>query len=69
MLALSNLRKNHNYSLTNDGVTTNFVVLEMLTLENYQVKNLDTLDIFELYELTQFGLSKDYNLEELPFTF
>ena len=67
MLALSNLRKNHNYSLTNDGLTSNFVVLDVLSFDNYLVKNLDTLDIFELRDLVQFGISKDYNLEELSY--
>ena len=65
MLALSNLRKNHNYTLTNHGLTSNFVVLDVLSSDNYLVKNLDTLDIFELNDLVQFGISKDYNLEEL----
>ena len=67
MLALSNLRKNHNYTLTNDGITTTFVVTEVLGTENYKAKNLETLDIFETRELTQYGISKDYNLEELSF--
>lgn len=67
MLALSNLRKNHNYTLTNDGLTTRFVVLEVLSTANYLAKNLDTLDVFETKELTQFGTSKDYDLDELSF--
>lgn len=67
MLALSNLRKNHNYTLTNDGITTTFLVIEVLSMENYRVKNLETLDIFETRELTQYGISKDYNLDELSF--
>ena len=68
MLALSNLRKNHNYTLTNDGLTSNFVVIDVLSSENYLAKNLDTLDIFELKDLVQFGISKDYNLEEFSST-
>jgi hypothetical protein len=67
MLSIENLRKHHQYRLTNYGERTSFVVLEHLSKNNYKVKSLDTLDIFELKNLIAYGLSPDYQLHEIEF--
>lgn len=65
MLSTGNLRKNHKYVFENYGEKTYFVVLDFLPNYNYQIELLDSLEIIEFKQLTQFGLSTNYQLHEL----
>ena len=64
MLAESNLRKNHKYRLVNYGEETIFEVRDVLSLENYKIKNILSLEVLEFQDLVRYGKSKDYLLEE-----
>jgi len=64
MLSIDNLRKGYVYQITNHGEKHEFEVLEF-TEDDYLVKNITTLEKFNLKELTQYGLGKDYELIDL----
>jgi len=64
-LALDNLRVGRVYHLTNYGEKRELEVLARLGKENFKVKDLDTLEIYELDELLRWGIGKDYDLDEL----
>lgn len=64
-LALDNIRVGRVYRLVNFGETRLLQVLERLGFENYKVKDLDTLELYELEELLRWGRGKDYDLEEI----
>jgi hypothetical protein len=65
MLSTGNLRKNHKYVFENYGEKTSFVVLDFLPDNNYQIELIDSLEIIEFKQLTQFGISTNYQLHEL----
>ncbi len=64
-LALDNLRVGRNYTLVNYGEERKFTVLARLSSGNFKVKDLATLEIYELEELLRWGIGPDYDLEEL----
>lgn len=63
-LAINNLRIGQKYKLTNDGETHCFLVMEYLNQMNFKVKDLYTLEEYELIELIKYGKQKDYDLTE-----
>jgi hypothetical protein len=63
-IALDNLRVGRVYRLINMGEVRRLEVLSRISGENFRVKDLDTLEIYTLYELLQWGRGKDYDLEE-----
>ena len=60
-----NLRVGKSYQIVNFGEKSRFSVLRKLSEENFAVKNLLTLETFELYDLVRFGKGSDYELREL----
>ncbi|MBD8487256.1 hypothetical protein IFO69_00710 [Echinicola sp. CAU 1574] len=64
-IALDNLRVGRLYYLVNYGEKRQLEVLAKLGRDNFQVKDLDTLEIYEMEELLQWGIGKDYDLDEL----
>lgn len=65
MLATNNLRKNHLYRLINDGYEVVFEVIEVISDDNYLIKETTTLEKMEFQELIRFGIASDYLLESL----
>jgi hypothetical protein len=65
MLSIGNLRKHHKYQLTNYGEKTEFMVLEVISDDNYLIQSLDSLDKNELKNLITYGLSSNYQLYEI----
>lgn len=65
MLATNNLRKNHLYRLVNDGYEVVFEVIEVISDDNYLIKETHTLEKMEFQELIRFGTTSDYLLESL----
>ena len=59
------LRVGHRYELTNLGDTVKFIILERLEEFRFLIKNLDTLEVFELDDLVKYGIGKDYSLSEI----
>ena len=65
MLAISNLRKNHSYRIVNFDEELKFTVLDVISDNNYLIKTIDSLEIMELQDILRYGVSADYELDEL----
>ena len=64
-ISLDTLRVGKKYYLINDGERHEFIVLETLGETNFKIKDLLTLEVYELKELFDYGKGKDFELEEL----
>lgn len=64
-LALDNLRVGRIYILKNYGEIRQIEVLDRLSRDNFKIKDLATLEIYELEELLRWGIGSDYDLDEL----
>ncbi|HTH55271.1 MAG TPA: hypothetical protein VL728_04450 [Cyclobacteriaceae bacterium] len=63
-LAFSSLRVGSKYRLINFGETTEFVIEKVLA-NDFAVKDLLTLEHYQLKELIKFGKGKDFEIREL----
>jgi hypothetical protein len=61
-ISLDTIRVGKRYYLINHGERHEFIVLEKLTNQNFKVKDLYTLEIYELQDLIHLGKGKDYEL-------
>ena len=66
-LAFDNLRIGKKYYLINYGEKSEFSVEERLGNDNYKVKDLHTLEVYELQDLIKYGRSEDFDLWEFQF--
>lgn len=64
-LSFDVLRTGKKYRLTNYGEKHEFIIENILSNGDFKVKNLLTLERFQLKELTAYGKGKDYFLEEI----
>ncbi|MBB6610214.1 hypothetical protein H7F15_04110 [Pontibacter sp. Tf4] len=64
-LAFNNLRKGSKYRLQNHGETFEFVVMEIQEGDRFILKDLHTLELYQLQDLLRYGKGKDYDLSEL----
>ncbi|MEM9673216.1 MAG: hypothetical protein ACFB15_28070 [Cyclobacteriaceae bacterium] len=64
-MSFDNIRVGKKYYLCNYGEESRFEVLEALSDENYRVKDLTSLDIYELHDLVKYGISDDFEIEEI----
>ncbi|HLT07163.1 MAG TPA: hypothetical protein VK014_06520 [Cyclobacteriaceae bacterium] len=64
-LALDNLRVGRNYRLINYGEERQITVVARLSGKNFKVKDLQTLETYDMEELLRWGTGPDYELEEL----
>lgn len=64
-LAIDNIRVGRVYRLVNYGEIRFLEVMERTGKENFKVKDLDTLEYYELEELLRWGKGKDYDLDEI----
>lgn len=64
-LALDNLRVGRKYNLRNYGEERQIEVLSRLSGRNFKVKDLVTLEVYELEELLRWGIGPDYDVDEL----
>lgn len=60
------IRTGKRYRLINHGEHHEFVVERILTDGDCKVKDLLTLERYNLKELIKYGKGKDYLLEEIP---
>jgi len=61
---LDNLRVGRTYQLTNMGEKRKIFILSKITDDNYQIKDLDTTEVYTLEELLRWGRGKDYDLDD-----
>jgi hypothetical protein len=64
-LAIDNIRVGRVYRLVNYGEIRFLEVMERTGRENFKVKDLETLEFYELEELLRWGKGKDYDLDEI----
>lgn len=64
-ISLDTLRVGHRYSLINFGERTDFELLRIDHLEDYIIRDLNSLEIFSLKLLIEYGKGKDYDLFEI----
>ena len=64
-MSIDNIRVGKKYYLCNYGEESRFQVLEALSDKNYRVKDLVSLDIYELHDLMKYGVSDDFEIEEI----
>lgn len=64
-LALDNLRVGRVYKLVNHGEEREIEVMARLGKNNFRVKDLITLEVYEMDDLLRWGKGKDYDLDEV----
>ena len=64
-MAIDTLRVGHRYSLTNYGEVTEFELLRIENEDDYIVRDLNSLETYNLNVLVDYGKGKDYDLVEL----
>ncbi|MEX2593217.1 MAG: hypothetical protein WD426_10605 [Anditalea sp.] len=64
-VALDNLRVGRIYKLINYGEERHIEILARLSGENFKVKDLATLEVYEIEELLRWGIGADYDLDEV----
>ncbi len=63
-LAFSSLRVGQKYRLTNFGDVNEFVI-ETILHNDFAVKDLFTLERYQLNDLIKFGKGKDFEIREI----
>ena len=63
-IAVNNLRIGHTYYIRNFGEEKFFLLEKITPDDHYIAKDIETLEIFDLDEITRYGLGKDYELIE-----
>ena len=64
-LSLDRLQVGHRYTLRNYDEIVEFEIIRRTAELDYQVKQLDTLEVFPLSELIRFGKGDDFELLEI----
>lgn len=64
-ISFDTMRVGKKYYLINHGERHDFLVVEKLNKQNFKLKDIYTLEIYELEDLVRFGKGKDYELYEL----
>nr|WKN37644.1 hypothetical protein K4G66_02845 [Tunicatimonas sp. TK19036] len=64
-MSFDNIRVGKRYYLSNYGEESRFEILEALGDENFKVKDLVSMDIYELQDLVKYGTSDDFELLEI----
>lgn len=59
------MRVGWKYRLRNFDETFEFETLKKLNSENFLLKDLHTLEKYELHDLVKFGRGKDFEIREL----
>ena len=63
-LAMNNLRVGQTYYIRNYEEEKKFELMGITPDEKYIAKDIETLEIFDLDEITRYGIGKNYELIE-----
>lgn len=63
--SFNNLRVGKKFTLINFSETFEFEVVEVLANGDYRLKDLNTLEYYNILELTQYGKGEDFDIDEL----
>ncbi len=64
-ISIDTVRIGKKYILKNYGEVHRFEVLSRTGEENFEVKDMDTLEKYSIKDLYEYGRGKDYLLDEL----
>lgn len=64
-ISFDTLRVGKRYYLINLGERYEFEVFEKLNNSNFKLKDIHTLEWYELADLIKYGKGKDYDLREI----
>lgn len=64
-ISIDNLRVGLKYHLKNYSEIVDFEVLEKTADNDFKIKDLNTLEIYQFQEFIKYGIAKDYELEEI----
>jgi len=64
-ISIDTLRVGHRYSLTNFGETVDFELICIENEDDYIVRDLNSLEIYNFRILTDYGKGRDYDLIEI----
>ncbi|MFT6867581.1 MAG: hypothetical protein ACJA08_002424 [Cyclobacteriaceae bacterium] len=64
-LAFSSLRVGHRYWLVNFGDFYEFQIVRILYRDDFYLKDLNTLEYYNLSELVKYGKGNDFEIREL----
>ena len=64
-ISIDVLRVGHRYILINYGEATEFELLRIENENDYVIRDLNSLEVYNLKVLTEYGKGKDYDLCEL----
>lgn len=63
--SFNNLRVGKRFRLINYGETSEFEILEIFSNGNCQLKDIHTLENYELHDLVRYGMGEDFDVSEL----
>jgi len=63
--SFNNIRVGKSFRLINYGELFEFVVVEILANDDCKLKDLHTLEHYNLQELINYGQSDDFDIEEI----
>jgi len=64
-MSIDNLRVGKCYYLKNHGDATSFLVLEVVDERDFKIKDLLTLEVYQLSDLLKYGIGNDFRLNEM----
>ena len=64
-MSINNLKVGQCYFIKNHGESTSFMVLEMVGEEDFRIKDLLSLEVYQLSDLLKYGRGNDFELNEL----
>ena len=64
-MSIDTLRVGHQYILRNYGESTEFELVRIEHEDDYIIRDLNSLEVFNLKVLIEYGKGKDYDLYEL----
>jgi len=64
-MAIDTLRVGHRYALINYGEVTEFELLRIENEDDYIIRDLNSLETYNINVLINYGKGKDYDLVEL----
>jgi hypothetical protein len=64
-ISIDTLRVGQKYTLTNFGERTDFELIRIDNEDDYIIRDLYSLEVFNLKVLIDYGKGKDYDLQEM----
>ncbi|MFK7953222.1 MAG: hypothetical protein AB8B73_10280 [Ekhidna sp.] len=64
-LAFSSMRVGKKYRLINYGEKSEFTLVEVISRNDYKLKDLFSLEFYLMSDLTRFGKGDDFELREI----